>query len=163
MGATTDPIKAAQAMALGDMGYPSTQVAERTGLPQRTAWDIINRIGHWGQIAVEKPVFAQHRYAQNEALEVTARALAAKFWVHAEDNIEKLAPYQAVIAGSILIDKAQLLAGLPTEITASVNVQVEGRIDELVAALGAAMLLKRAEARTIDITPNQAEPKPDNR
>ena len=152
MGATTDPIKAAQAMVLGDLGYPSTQVAEAVGLNQRTAYNIIHRVAHWG-VDAEGPVFAKLRQGQNKARELCARALAARFWLKADENIDKLSPYQAVIAGSILIDKAQLLAGLPTEITASVNVHVEGKVDDLVQALGAALLLKQAEHPVIDVTP----------
>lgn len=153
MGATTDPIKAAQAMELAEVGYPSTQISSMIGVPGQTIRDIIRKHGRWGEIA-ERPVFVKLREEQNKALEAAGRALAAKFWIHAEENIEKLSPYQAVIGGSILIDKAQLLAGLPTEITASVNVHIEAKTDELVEALGAALLLKQAEPKeAIDVTP----------
>ena len=154
MGATTDPIKAAQAQALGDLGYPGTQVAAMVGLKERTAYEVIGRYGHWGRTEVETPVFARLRTEQNKAIEATARMLAAKMFVQADEKLDKLNAYQAVIAGSILIDKAQLLAGLPTEITASVNVHVEAKVDGLVEALSQALLLKQAgQTEPIDITP----------
>ena len=158
MGATTDPIKAAQVLALADMGYPASQAGAAAGVPRRTARDIIAGVGHWGRIDAEAPVYAQFRHEQNRALEATARQLAAKLWIHAEDNLEKMQPYQAVVAGSILVDKAQVLAGLPTEITASVNLQVEARADQLIEALSSALLLKsQATPPAIDVTPPKNE------
>lgn len=152
MGAVTDPIKAAQAMALGDSGMPSTQVAAKVGLPERTAYDIVHRVGRWGELA-DTPVFAKLRHEQNRALEATGRALAAKFWIHAEDNIDKLSPYQAVVAGSILIDKAQLLAGLPTSIIETHNLTAIANLEDLGAKLADAIALRQAgKSREIDVT-----------
>ena len=157
MGAVTDPIKAAEsnkipyrqaalAAELVEGEGLSLRAAEaRTGLDHTTIFRIVNRIGHWGETA-EEPVFRQHRETQNKALQVAWRAAAALgiMEAHKPQKLEKASYYQLMVGSSIATEKANLLAGLPTEIVASVNVQVEGKIDDLVAVLGAALLLKRA-------------------
>ena len=125
MPAQTDPIKAAQAMSLAELGYQQSQIARELRLPHSTVRGIIKGCGSWGKIAAG-PVFANFRQDQNKHLESAYRSFAARLLQHAEENLDKMQPYQAVVAAGICTDKAQLLGGLPTEISANLHVhQVE--------------------------------------
>ena len=136
-----DPVKAAQAVALGEMGYPSTQIAPIVGINDRSIRDILNKHGRWGELA-DTPVFTKLRLEQKKVLEASYRAGAGKLLARAfdEDKLEKASTYQLVIASSIALDKSQLLAGEPTEITATVNLHAIEGLDRLATLLSRTLL-----------------------
>src|SRR5688572_3693148 len=95
MPAATDPVIAAQVMNLGDSGYTGSQVGRMLDIPDRTARQIIQRHGRWGEVA-ERPVFAELRRQQKAHLEAASRSLSAKCLMQAEAGLEKMSSYQAV-------------------------------------------------------------------
>ena len=162
MGATTDPIKAAAAMNFGDAGMSSNQIAPLVGIASRTVREIVSRHGRWGEIA-ERPVFAQLRHEQKAHLEAASRLVSAKALARVDETIENASAYQAAGIYGLLRTHERLDAGEPTEITASVNVNIEQRVDGLVEALGQALLLKQAEPPAIDVTPGATLGASDNK
>jgi len=137
----TDPIKAAQAMALGDVGYNTRQIAADIGIPQSTVRDIVKKHGRWGEIA-DKPVFAKLRSEQSQILEAAYRAGSAELFARAFDpaKLEKASTYQLVMSSAIAIDKARLLAGEATQHVAHAHVHEVKGLDALAARLGQALL-----------------------
>ena len=152
-GRRTDYPTAALAMELQQAGYSERQIAAQTGLPAATVHGIVSGANGWNEIAQE-PVFRQYRAQQNKALEQAARSLAAKSFIHAETQLPKASYYQAVVGGSILLDKARLLAGEPTEIHATLDVPELARVKALAASL-AKYVVEQSQA--IDVTPTDKE------
>ena len=151
-----DPAKAAMAMELADTHNP-TQIAAITQLKRTSIYDILGKHGHWGEIA-DRPVFIKLRQQQQAHLEAAFRAGSAKLLERAfdEDKLQKASTYQLVIASSIAVDKARLLAGEPTEITASVSLVAIQGIDRLASILSQSLLSSNDVLReTIEI---KAEP-----
>jgi hypothetical protein len=147
--AAIDTVKATQAMALSDMGFGQAAIAEQTGLNRRSVWDILNKVGHWGEV-VEQPVLKRFRQEQNSALEATARQFAAQSWAKAAEKMDSASYYQLVMGGAILIDKARLLAGESTQ-----NVEVHSKVeiaglDQLCSALSQVLL--ESSAVSVDQT-----------
>lgn len=143
-----DVMKAAQADVLAGSGYNPSAIARATGLARSSVYDVLKRVGHWGEIA-ETPVFAKLRREQSVALESAGRALAAKAMVQCEDMLPKANAYQACLISSIMIDKSRLLAGEATQIV-DVNTKLEvAGLDKFCAALSQALLADQA----VDITP----------
>ena len=141
-GAHSIPIeKAALALNLDEAGYNPTQIAQQTSLSRPTVYDILGRHGHWGEVT-DLPAFNKLRREQNQHLEAGFRAGSAKLLARAfdEDKLVKASTYQLVIASSIAIDKAQLLAGLPTEITASYAIHEIRGLDRIAEALSQTLL-----------------------
>ena len=136
-----NPIKAAIAYNLAEAGFAKNEIARRTTISEASVRDILNKHGRWGEIA-EKPVFAKLRAEQKLVLEAGYRASAAKFLDRSleEAKLEKASTYQLVIASSIALDKSQLLAGEPTEITASINLHAIQGLDRLAAMLSQSLL-----------------------
>jgi biotin operon repressor len=137
--AAIDTVKATQAMALGDMGFSQAEIAAQTGISRRSVWDILNHVGHWGEV-VEQPVLKRFRQEQNSALEAAARSFAAQSWAKAAEKMDSASYYQLVMGGAILIDKARLLAG---ESTANVEVHTKLEVtglDNLCSALSQVLL-----------------------
>src|SRR5688572_31551287 len=137
MPARIDIPTAATAVELVEAGHSHNEAARRLGISHQTVGAILKGDYGWDEVT-SRPVFAQHRQQQNKALEQAARTLAAKAFTHAEATLDKASFYQAVVGGSILIDKARLLAGEATS-----NVEVHNKIDisgldKLAAALGTA-------------------------
>lgn len=133
-------------------GRSEREIAATTGLPPSTVHTILSKAAGWGEIA-EGPIFKQHRAEQNKLLEVATRQLAADSFKHAADKLSEAGYYQAVVGGSILIDKARLLAGEPTEIH-GISTQAVTNLDKL-AALFANRLVD--EQKTIDVTPTRQD------
>lgn len=127
--------KAAQAVAMHDMGYPHRAINDVVGVSASSVSDILNRRGRWGDV-LDSPVFVELRTSQNRALELAARTMAAQLWIEAmkPEKLEKASTYQLVGSGSWLLEKAQLLAGLPTE-NIAVSVQATISIDDLSSRL----------------------------
>ena len=151
-GQATDPVVAAQVAGLHDTGYTVSAAARAVGLPVSTANDIVNRHGRWGEIAA-LPVFNRLRQEQNRTIEALARKMAADSFVMAAEKMKDASYYQLVIGGSTLIDKAQLLAGLPTSITEHVNYDkleaLRAKLDEI------AQRREEMKSREIDVTPGK--------
>ena len=157
--------KAALAAELVEGQGLSLRAAEsQTGIDHVTISRIIKGVANWGEIA-EEPVWKQHRETQNKALQAAWRSAAAVGLIeaHKPEKLEKASYYQLIVGSSIATEKANLLAGLPTEITASVNVHIEAKVDGLVEALGQALLLKQAEPPAIDVTPGATLGASDNK
>jgi hypothetical protein len=140
MPARIDIPTAATAVELVESGgLSASEAGQRLGLGRNTVGNILAGRYGWDEI-VERPVFVQHRQQQNKALEQAARTLAAKAFSHAESVMEKASFYQAVVGGSILIDKARLLAGEATQnIAIHAKHEVEG-LDALAGILGQTLL-----------------------
>jgi predicted transcriptional regulator len=151
-----DPVKAAAAMELGDLGYPSTQIAPIVGLNDRSIRDIINRHGRWGELA-DTPVFAKLRREQNQNLESAYRAAAAESLALAfnPDKLIKASYYQLVIGSSIALDKARLLAGESTENVIVVHRHEASVLDRLAERLGQRLLANNVSRETIEVKPEQ--------
>jgi hypothetical protein len=141
----TDPVIAARAMELADRGYPSTDIARQTGLAQTTAYDVINKLGHWGKVA-ETPVFIKLRQEQKLALQSASMAVSAKALIQVEKNIDKASAYQAAGIYGLLRTHERLDAGEPTQITASSNLNVAVELDAIAAALSSSLV-------PIDVSP----------
>jgi hypothetical protein len=147
----TNPQIAAQAMALNDVGYPSTQIGRMLDIAQRTAHDIINLHGNWGEVA-ERPVFARLRLDQKKHLEATSRMLSAKCLIQVDKTIEKASAYQAAGIYGLLRTHERLDAGEPTEIIGHIQ---DRRSVESLEALAAALsqtLIARQQDQTTVIT-----------
>jgi hypothetical protein len=152
-GPAIDPLKAAHAMNLADVGYSGAAISRITQLNQASVSDILNGKGHWSTL-VEKPVFHELRRTQNQVLEAGFRASANLLLQRAfdESKLEKASTYQLVIASSVALDKARLLAG---ESTANVEVhskvEVTG-LDNLCSALSQVLLesTKVSQSQTTD-------------
>ena len=151
-GSATDPSKAAEALNLGRAGYSSGQIEQMTGIPGRTIRDIVSGHGRWGATMQDNPVFAELRREQNTVLEAAFRAAAAQSLAEAyrQEKLDKASHYQLVIAASIAIDKARLLAGEAGQI-------VEHQISRA-ALTDEDDLLARLAASIIDVTPDAASP-----
>lgn len=149
MPAATDPMKAAQAMNMGDMGYTERAIGANLDVPHTTIHDILARHGRWGDVEVD-PLFIQLRAEQNKTLEACARAAAAESWDKAFDSkkLEKASYYQLVVGGSILLDKARVLAGEPSNITANLNINAHIGLDSLSEKLSQALLTKHHSKST---------------
>ena len=123
-GRRTDLPTAALVMEMKETeGRSEHEISRVTGIPVGTVHNIVSRAYGWDKIA-EGDLFKRHREQQNKALEQSARTLAAKAYAHAEKQLPKASFYQAVYGGSILIDKARLLAGESTQ-----NVDYVHKID----------------------------------
>jgi hypothetical protein len=148
-----ETVKAAQAMNLKDAGYQVAEISRITKLNRSSVDDILNGRGHWSEL-VEKPVFIELRRAQNQALEAGFRHASSVLLQRAfdESKLEKASTYQLVIASSVALDKARLLAG---ESTANVEVhskvEVTG-LDNLCSALSQVLLesTKVSQSQTTD-------------
>jgi hypothetical protein len=132
MPAATDPLIAAQAMALSDMGYGSTAVGQMLDIAQQTAYGIIKGHGRWGEVA-ERPLFSKLRFEQKQHLEATSRMLSAKCLIQVDKKIELASAYQAAGIYGLLRTHERLDAGEPTQITASLNVNAVASLDKLAA------------------------------
>lgn len=152
MGAvpSIDPIKAATVGALQDLGYNGRQIARTIGLAASTVYDMLGGRTDY----LKRPIIAQLRTQIKSRLQFRSLDLSDR----ALDQVESTLPWtearDAAVVYGILRQHERLDAGEPTEITASVNVHVEGKVDDLVQALGAALLIKQSEVKEpIDITP----------
>jgi hypothetical protein len=129
-GRQTDVLTAAKVAALADLGYSSPQIEALTGVNARTAWGILNNEASWGEIK-ELPVFKANRIKQKETLEAASRIVAAKALVQVEKKIENASAYQAAGIYGLLRTHERLDAGEPTQITASVNLELIADLDKL--------------------------------
>jgi hypothetical protein len=154
-GRRTDLPTAALVMELGEtQGKSQRQISQRTGVPRGTVHAILNRAHGWDEIA-DGDVFKHHRQEQNKALEQANRTLAKKSLEMAEGKMDRASYSQLVFGAAIMTDKARLLAGEPTEIHATLNINTIVAMDKL-----AGMLSQRlVDEQTIDITPTQTTDK----
>ena len=130
------------------------QISQTTGVPRGTVHAILNWAHGWDEIA-DGDVFKRHRQEQNKALEQANRTLAKKSLEMAEGKMDKASYSQLVFDAAIMTDKARLLAGEPTEIHATLNINTIVAMDKL-----AGMLSQRlVDEQTIDITPTQTTDK----
>lgn len=140
-----DIAKAALAFNLADAGLKPIQIAAQTGLARPSVHDILNKHGRWGEVA-ERPVFNALRQQQQQTLEVAFRSASATLLERAMDpeKLLKASTYQLVISSGIALDKSRLLAGEPTEITASIDLHLVGNLDNLAARLAETLINIRA-------------------
>ena len=93
----------------------SKDIAKETGVPDRTVRDILRAATE------DDDAFAEYRQAKKREQIVNALDIASKYIDHLADPLVIAAAKardSATVAG-IMIDKAQLLAGEPTEIVQS--------------------------------------------
>jgi hypothetical protein len=152
-GEAIDPVKAAQAYNLADVGYSGESISRIAKLSRSSVTDILNQKGHWSTL-VESPVFKALRREQNQVLEAGFRASANLLLQRAfdESKLEKASTYQLVIASSVALDKARLLAGESTQ-----NIEVHSKLevtglDNLCSALSQVLLesTKVSQSQTTD-------------
>ena len=108
--------EAAEIHALRDTGMASGQISEQLGIPQRTVAAIVAGEGRWGEIIENDPEFKLWKDEVTRKLQTGALELAKKSFIHAEEKLPEASYYQAIVGGSILIDKARLLGNESTEI-----------------------------------------------
>ena len=139
-------------MNLAEAGYSGQEIARNTGLNNRSVYDVLHRHGRWGEVA-EKPVFIRLRAEQNQHLEAAFRSAAAEFLVRSmeEDKLAKASTYQLVIASSIAIDKARLLAGESTENVAHLHLHEIPALDRLAEKLGQTLLQRQSEQKAAKV------------
>jgi hypothetical protein len=152
-GEAIDPVKAAQAYNLADVGYSGESISRIAKLSRSSVTDILNQKGHWSTL-VESPVFKALRREQNQVLEAGFRASANLLLQRAfdESKLEKASTYQLVIASSVALDKARLLAGESTQnIEVHTKLEVTG-LDNLCSALSQVLLesTKVSQSQTTD-------------
>ena len=143
-GPGIDPLEAVKAFSLADLGYTPQQISQKVNISRPSLYYIFGRHGKWGEIA-DTPVFNRLRREQNQLLEASYRTIAASSLMHAmtPEKIAKASYYQLIVGSSIATDKAQLLAGLPTEISMSNQVTEFRAIDQLAEALARSLVSKK--------------------
>ena len=91
----------------------STDISKETGVPDRTVRDILK------EVMADDEAFTEYRQQKKREQIVKALDIASKYIDHlANPDVIKTAKARdsAIVAGT-MIDKAQLLAGEPTQIT----------------------------------------------
>ncbi len=107
--------EAAEIHALRDTGMSTGQIGEQLDIPKRTVAAIVAGEGRWGDIINNDPEFVRWRDEVTRKLQTGALELAKKSFIHAEEKLPEASYYQAIVGGSILIDKARLLGNESTE------------------------------------------------
>jgi predicted transcriptional regulator len=129
-GPIIDPIKAAQAMELNEVGYSSVAIGERVGINPSTVRDIVAKHGRWGEIA-DRPVFMELRQQQKAILHTATLAVCAKALVRVDETIDNASAYQAAGIYGLLRTHDRLDAGESTHnIEVHTKLEVEG-LDKL--------------------------------
>ena len=106
--------EAAEVHALRDTGMSTGQIGEQLDIPKRTVAAIVAGEGRWGEIINNDPEFVRWRDDVTRKLQTGALELAKKSFIHAESKLNGASYYQAIVGGSILIDKARLLGDQST-------------------------------------------------
>lgn len=87
-GKQTHPLKAAIVIALAELDFQATLIGELTGIPQRTAAEIVGRKGVWKDYNTDSnEVLDVARRRIRKALEANALGLAAEVLKRLEDKI----------------------------------------------------------------------------
>jgi len=107
--------EAAEIHALRDTGMSTGQIGEQLDIPKRTVAAIVAGEGRWEDIINNDPEFVRWRDDVTRKLQTGALELAKKSFIHAESKLTEASYYQAIVGGSILIDKARLLGNESTE------------------------------------------------
>jgi len=115
--------EAAEVHALRDTGMSTGQIGEQLDIPKRTVAAIVAGEGRWGEIISNNPEFIRWKDEVTRKLQTGALELAKKSFIHAEVKLPEASYYQAIVGGSILIDKARLLGN---ESTSNLAVRVTG-------------------------------------
>ena len=130
---------AAAALTLAEAGYDARHVERITAVNSRTVDDIVARKGHW-LADVDTPVFREWRDRTKREIMGRSGELAVRLLAHADKNLEKTSPYQAIGMYGILRSHDRLDAGEPTEITLAVNLHHAEGLDRLAAILSQSLL-----------------------
>ena len=130
---------AAAALELAEAGYDRQRIENITGVDRVTVGDIIRRKGHWLQ-DVQKPVFDEWRRRTKREIMGRSGEIAVKLLAHAEKNLDKTSPYQAIGMYGILRTHDRLDAGESTS-----NVEIRSTVelvglDKLAERLGQRLL-----------------------
>ena len=152
----TDPVKAGQVMAMADAGYTPTQIAKELGMSQTTCYYISNRQGIWADID-KKEWMKRYRMLSSNALETCAWDLAKKSFSHAEEKLPQASYAQAVMGGAILVDKARLFSGEPTEIHEVITRKNWDNMNDEMVMIHAEMGRRIAAAKVIEVEAEDAE------
>ena len=128
-------------------GIPVRDIALETGLGKHTIYNILSGAYKWGEILENSDSYHRYKAATTKSIEVNCWELAKKSFIHAEEKLPDASYAQAVLGGSILLDKARLLAGQATSIIEHVN-RAEWQDED--------DLLRRLAASIIDVTPEGA-------
>jgi len=107
--------EAAEIHALRATGMSTGQIGEQLDIPKRTVAAIVAGEGRWRDIIENDTQFVRWKDDVTRKLQTGALALATKSFLHAEEQLPKANYYQAIVGGSILIDKARLLGNESTE------------------------------------------------
>ena len=144
---------AAMALELAESGMARKRVAEITGMGEITVMDIQKRKGHWLQ-DVAKPVFEEWRLRTKREIMGRSTELVVKLLKHADENLDKTSPYQAIGMYGILRTHDRLDAG---EATQNISVHSEAPGLEQAATVIAEALMRfqtpvlESEKPTIDV------------
>ena len=107
--------EAASVHALRDTGMSTGQIGEQLDIPRRTVAAIVAGEGRWEDILEHDPQFKLWKDEVTRKLQTGALELAKKSFIHAEEKLPEASYYQAIVGGSILIDKSRLLGNESTE------------------------------------------------
>lgn len=152
---------AARAAGMYQAGIPVGDISAETGLSKRTIYHILNGDYNWGEILKNNEAYKLYKEATTKALEVNAWELAKKSFVHAEEKLPDASYAQAVLGGSILLDKARLLAGESTENIAHAHRHEVVAKDEVAARVLASLSNSVQQTPTpIEVQSDQASTDP---
>ena len=138
-GKRTDPVKAATAAAMGDLGYQSGQIADAVGLPQQTVGDIIAGRSGWEQ-RLKGEAFQAWRLEQKKIMQAGSVELAKKALKQIEAKLPLASAAQSAVIYGVLRDKERLDAGESTENVAHIHRHKIEAMDELGRKLMASLI-----------------------
>ena len=144
----TNPKIAAQAQAMGEMGYSGAEISAELAINPKTVWGILNRQGHWGKVS-DTPEYREYRTTAKRNLRASLEVIANKALIQTEARLSdnSTSAYQAWIIADNAIKNQRLMDNEPTEITEHVNrVELQDR-DAILAKVMASM---------VDVTPQPA-------
>ena len=141
---------AATALEMVEAGHTAQEAANITGMDPVTVRDIRNRKGHWLQ-DVETPIFQEWRLRTKREIMGRSTELAVKLLAHADKNLDKTSPYQAIGMYGILRTHDRLDAG---ESTQNIAVHHESEAIETAADKIAGALMR---FQTVVLEPENSE------
>jgi len=150
-GKRIDTDTAANVLALKDSGFTRRDIANATGVGERTVNHIVNGAHGWGELLSNDPRFAQYRREMKRTLQAGSLELAKKALGQLESKLSLASAAQAAVIYGVLRDKERLDAGEPNELHA-ITVQTREQAlatDALAEALRRRLVKPTATTETL--------------